>query len=867
MPVRPLLPLPAPDPEPPPSGHSGFTPLRFPEKARQQERFGPVFDRLREAISDKTDRVTTARIFSDPNNLAPERVLVFETAGPVQNFLKALGHIPGFEFMGDYESEFNADADFAVIDQRKGRKGADRADEPVGSRYYLTMPNLEALSQLLRLWERWGRGETMDEGFAPFADLFKRLHELRPWGPEDRVSTEAVAIWREEIGLYPARPVRVEVELWFKDVEAVRQKASEDIRSLIVDAGGQVFQEVVVNEIAYHGLLAELPANEVEGLISRRDVALVMDDDVMFLRPQSVLQGPAELEAYTFNTQAGQFALPAVQLPIAALLDGVPVQAHQLLSDRLLIDDPDDLQSRTLVAHRRHGTSMASLILHGDLNEEEEPLSRPLYIRPVLSSSNGEMEHSDTNRLLIDVIHSAVVRMKGTGDVEGSAPSVFLVNLSLGDMRRPFSRLVSPLARLLDFLAYKYDLLFFVSGGNVTTPLTVPGYDTWTELENAPAEERERNFILALNSAKHERTILSPAEALNAITVGAQHHDSVENRPQTFQAIDPFQSNTLPNVSSGLGLGHRRMIKPEVYFPGGREYVRMRSSGGGVTISFGYPQRLYGLSTAVPDGSGQGRLDQLALNDGTSSATALATRAGHLIFDGLMNAEEGSLLADIPPRFYAVVVKTLLIHSAEWQESASLIKEVCGPDGQYQHSERTENSCRFVGFGIPDIVKVLDCAPNQVTLVGFSEIRKDNSVIYRIPLPPSLERVTIPRSLSITVGWFSPVKPKHQAYRSVRLEAEPVTKSIEAFGVKRRTEQPTDGSVRKGSVFHEHYDGASAVPFIDDGHLQLRVWCREDAGVSDGELIRFGMAITIKTENALPIYQEVEQRMRIRPIP
>jgi hypothetical protein len=164
-------------------------------------------------------------------------------------------------------------------------------------------------------------------------------------------------------------------------------------------------------------------------------------------------------------------------------------------------------------------------------------------------------------------------------------------------------------------------------------------------------------------------------------------------------------------------------------------------------------------------------------------------------------------------------------------------------------------------------LKVLDCSPNQATLVGYGEIRKDNSVIYRIPLPPSLERVTIPRSLSITVGWFSPVRPKHQAYRGIRLEAEPVTKSMEALGVKRRTEQPADGSVRKGSIFHEHYDGSSAVPFIDDGHLQLRVWCREDAGAIDDDMVHFGIAITIETDAALPIYQEIEQRIRIRPLP
>jgi hypothetical protein len=260
-------------------------------------------------------------------------------------------------------------------------------------------------------------------------------------------------------------------------------------------------------------------------------------------------------------------------------------------------------------------------------------------------------------------------------------------------------------------------------------------------------------------------------------------------------------------------------------------------------------------------------LNQVTLSDGTSSATALATRAAHQIFDGLMDAEEGSLLSDIPSQYYAVVVKALLIHSAEWQDSALLIKEICGPRGQHQHAERTENSCRFVGFGIPDILKVLDCAPNQATLVGYGEMRVEHSAVYRIPLPESLERVTVPRSLSITVAWLSPVKPKHQAYRCVRLEAEPVTKSIESFGVKRRTAQPTDGSVRKGSIFHEHYDGSAAVPFIDDGHLLLRVWCKDDAGVPSGVAIRYAIAISIQTEGAVPIYQEVEHRLRVQAIP
>src|SRR5208337_5091162 len=98
-------------------------------------------------------------------------------------------------------------------------------------------------------------------------------------------------------------------------------------------------------------------------------------------------------------------------------------------------------------------------------------------------------------------------------------------------------------------------------------------------------------------------------------------------------AVDPFDDHLLPNVSSGLGLGHRRSIKPEIYFPGGREYVRMKSSGNGLEIKTGPPQQIYGLRAATPDPTDQGRPDYVALSDGTSSATALATRAAHRIFD------------------------------------------------------------------------------------------------------------------------------------------------------------------------------------------------------------------------------------------
>lgn len=863
MAERPLLILPTPERIAAPAGHGGGGKLRLPPKDAQVARFGPDFVRLRQVLdSSRTDGL---ELRDDPTSLAPDRVIVFEIAGAVSDFLKAVGRVPGLEFMAEYDTEEPPDDRFAEVDTRKGREGQARPDKDVAGRFYLAMPDVTALRQLVSLWERWDRGEELGTGYAPFKHVFAQLRTLRPWGAEDRIPDETVEYWRQEMARDPERRVRTEVELWFWRSGARRQQASESLRALVASTSGEVIHEAVIPEIAYHGLLIDIPGREVPALMERREVHLALADEVMFLRPQSVLRSPLEVEPIEAGALADRGGAPAREPPIAALLDGVPVQGHTLLADRLLLDDPDDLQSQAIVSRRLHGTAMASLIVHGDLNAGEQPLDRPLYVRPLMFAPPAGDERTDGNRLVVDTVYRSVLRMKGAAGEDPAAPTVFLVNISLGDLRRPFSRVVSPLARLLDFLSERYGILFLVSGGNINTPLVLPGFDTWQDFEAAAPADRERAVLAALNAAKHERTILSPAESLNALTIGAQHHDNVANRPTMHGAVDPFDDHELPNPSSALGLGHRRTIKPDIYLPAGREHLRMRRSGGGTEAGFGPPVRLYGLRAAAPDPSGRGSLQETALSDGTSSATALATRAAHRIFDALMDRDGGSMLSEIPAEFYAVVIKGLLVHRARWNSKTELLKEICGPEDKRRHVERGENASRFTGFGIPNVAEAMECAANRATLVGYSTLEPDQAHSYRIPLPGCLEGVTDPRSLTITVAWFSPVRPGHQAYRSVRFEATPHDPAV-ALGVNRFSVQPPDASVKRGTLFHERYAGERAVPFIDDGHIALQVWCKQD-GTDIEHAIRYGIAVTIESETAIPVYDQIQQRLRIRPQP
>ena len=150
--------------------------------------------------------------------------------------------------------------------------------------------------------------------------------------------------------------------------------------------------------------------------------------------------------------------------PVVALFDGMPLTGHNLLANRLIIDDPDGYESAYQANERFHGTTMASLICHGDLNIAGPAITRKLYVRPIMKPRptlrGPRVEHIPLDVLPVDLIHRAVRRLFESED--GAPPvasSVRVINLSIGDRYRPLSREVSPIARLLDWLAWTYNTI------------------------------------------------------------------------------------------------------------------------------------------------------------------------------------------------------------------------------------------------------------------------------------------------------------------------------------------------------------------------------------------------------------------------
>ena len=816
---------------------------------KQSQRLGPRFDRLRNVIAlPAAQAAMTLR--GDPDGIAPERALVFEVAGSLGDFYGQVGRIAGLEFLLEDDADIEPSDDFHEVQTKKGEQV--RSESPVGGRLYMAMPDMRALREILSLWDRYRQGQPMPHGLAPWRTLFDMLSDLRAWGPQDRVLPEMLAYWRSRIADRPDDPVRFEVEMWFHERGERRSRALASVEGQLAELGGQVVSSAVIEPIRYHGVLIDLPPQCVHELIDHPDVTLARLDDIMYLRPQSVAAIAEPEEDGELGPAGGAAALGGE--PIAALLDGVPVANHQRLAGRLILDDPDDYAARTPAAKRAHGTSMASLIIHGDLQAGEQPLSRPLYVRPVMvfdAATNAET--TPPERLPLDVVYLAVRRLfEGEGGEPASAPGVVVVNLSLGDLNRPFSGRISPWARLMDWLAFRYRVLFMISAGNVPGWLPVVGFATTAEWIAATPEAREAAVISALNSEKAARSLLSPAEGLNALAVGAWHADEFAAPEDPFHLRDPFPNGGLPNVSSGVGLGFRQTVKPDLLFDGGRELVQASEDEGHVWIAVYSGGSYAGQMSATPDSGATGRLDMQRRTVGTSNATALLTRSAARIYDSLVEAGY-----DIPRSHAAVLLKALLVHGAAWGDAGAKLDEAFGPGGKAWMRHR-DNIARFLGYGRPDIDRVLDCAAERATLFTCGDIQQDRQDEFDIPLPPSIEGATEIRRLTMTLAWLTPVNARHQQYRSATLELLPAGDKNYSLAVERLPHQPTHIAVNRGTLSHCIFEGESAVAFLDGGMLKLRVECRAQAGALD-DPVPFAVAISIETGvgSGIAVYDEV----------
>lgn len=772
----------------------------------------------------------------DPSALAPERLLVFEVRGSIQDFARAITKVFGLELVD--EEELPSDDD----------------KQPVA---YLLVPDAKALGQLLRLWTKWLETGEVPAGFTPWRNVFDCLRDLRPWGPSDRVQGSDREILSGQIsGRADDELVTLEIELVFRAQAAAGTLNETEVVTAIRERGGDIISRARLDDISYHALLARLPVGAIRAIVDRAQSSVAGLDPVMHIRPQSVATALDVEDALPIGAidQSRELSPDA----ILALLDGVPVAAHPLLRQHLIVDDIFGLEPTALVNQRVHGTAMASLIIHGDRNRSDTPLPRRIHCIPVLGTS----DEFPQDRLIVDVIHQAVLQMRETE--EPTARHVIIVNLSLGNRHRQFQGQMSPWARLLDRLAYRFGILFLVSAGNIIGDFEISGFATSVELESATPDARSSAFIQALARIQADRRLLAPGETVNGLTIGAKNSDWVSAADRAFARtnVDPFPRLDTSNPSSALGPGFAGSVKPDLLLPGAREHLRVTASGNGAAIRVapGRPSRGAGLKVAAPP-SGQGLEGAESYTNGTSAATSLASRTAHRIHDAL-EAAYGEVFLRVPARQRAVLLKALLVHPARWPDAtASFVRRLLGPHGRGQAPRQKDNIRRFVGYGPVDPDEAVSCAADRATFWATGELGPEQRLAVSVPIPVAYGGKTVPHSLSATLAWFTPVLSGRRSYRTVRMKIlDP--EDIDRLSVKAHGDQPDLNQTNRGTVYTRSWRGDGAAIVTADMTLPLWVQREPDQGARMDEAVTFGLAVTIAMPGVNEIYDQVRDRLR-----
>lgn len=812
-----------------------------PSGGRQGQRLTPAFRELQRAINAQR-----ANLQQSTSGIDPEQVLVFETVGSVEDFANAVKRIDGFQWLGEVELEDIEPSDefFAVNDA-----GIPEEGKLLNGRLYLVLTNSTAMEQLLSLWNRYVQNpdEAFEWGFGKFKQVFKNLKDIRKWSVQDRFEeTGVLHYWKEEILIDPTRTVRFEVELWYKNTLAARNASLSSIRNVVESVGGRIITICDIPEIRYHSILAELPACEIQNIIDHRDTELVKCDNVMYFRPSGQI-AVSEIsldEAVTVNDT--QDAIPS-GAPIVGIFDGYPLNRHSVLNNRLIIDDPDDLGAYYQVEDRKHGTMMCSLITRGDLSSNEPPLNTPLYVRPIMRPNDFNRDEFVPNDiLLVDTIHRAVKRIfEGEGDESGIAPTIKIINLSICDPDRIFYNSVSPLARVLDWLSYKYRVLFIVSTGNHSNHITLP--TSRVAFEGLSVLDKEKIFTQQILNNSRNCRIMSPAESINCLTIGAVHGDSTDILANE-RRLNPY-GVLFPGTYTAFGGGHRRSIKPDLVYVGGRQMYDFD-----ITDSVLKPakyNRPPGIMVAAPDST----LNKSIYEIGTSNAAALMSRNGAFCYEVLRELIEDNGI-DLPPDTIPILLKAMLTHGCSWEDIGYEIERRL--DHATDSTTVQKIKSRWIGYGFPDIPKVTECTEQRATVIGFGKLKEEEAHLYSLPLPPSLSSKTIKRKLTITLAWFSPIAPSTQKYRTAQLWFESKT----SIANKRVGAQWQ--AVRRGTLQHEIFEGAAAEAFIDGDTITIKVNCTKDASrINDSVAYALMVSLEVAESTGLPIYQEIKERIAI----
>ena len=377
---------------------------------------------------------------------------------------------------------------------------------------------------------------------------------------------------------------------------------------------------------------------------------------------------------------------PPADAPCVSLLDSGIATEHPMLANLIggavcivpgYQSSPEDTNG--------HGTEMAGIAAFGDVGDvldnggtvaEHWLESARVWIAPDTATA-GEEFRPYWPQMTIEAVRA----IESLGD----RPRVFATAIA-AEIDRP--GLPTYWSHAVDRLAYNSGAgrLFFVCAGNADSVnvRVLDGYPTMNL----------------------EQKIWDPAQAVNALTVGAYTARTTIAPAAPYDSYVPVapEDGISPHTSAGL-VRDGDAIKPDVVFEGGN--VGFDGQLPDATIP-----SLTGLTTGHRHALGR----PLSLMWATSEATARAARFG-------------AQLKRLAPNLRLETIRGLVVHSASWSERMT------------QQFPNLDERLAICGFGVPDLELATSCAKQRATVIIEDAMPNAISIVDAQGKKPKLARV------------------------------------------------------------------------------------------------------------------------------
>lgn len=522
----------------------------------------------------------------------------------------------------------------------------------------------------------------------------------------------AMSLWTDDVNTFPGDE-KVWCEIWLKrnsedsELETNFIKMMEDI-NITVKEGSIIFPERVIKLI--HANKDDLQS-VVDNYPHIAEFRLAMSTARFWIE-----MTPREQAEWSTNILE-RLEVDSESLTSICILDHGINNGHPLLAPVLIDENKHSVESSWGTHdHHGHGTMMAGIATYGNISNLLEG-SGPITINHIIESSKVFPPGSQENPIEL----WGYVTKQGVYNAEIQAPynrriiCMASTSPSYKDRGEP-----SSWSAAIDQLASGSEddtkRLVILSAGNYTS---------------------EGNEILSYPDSRELDTVQDPAQAWNAISVGAYTNltNITEEGLQEYSALADA-GELSPFTTTSFLWDRKWPIKPDVVFEGGNLAVEDSNQ----------------FYTVCDDLSLLTTNHDFINNEFTSFGMTSAATA--------QAANFAAIIQSVYPNYWPETIRALIIHSARWSEGLINQYKEDNPDNKIYKLLKAS------GYGIPDIHRALYCGRNSLTLVAESEIQPYEKVdskgkskdmhLYKLPWPASVleELGHMNVEMRITLSYF-----------------------------------------------------------------------------------------------------------------